>query len=73
MTGVEAALRAELAGYERYGNKDRARQVQAELDRLDAPVEPPAPLSVTDDPKTAQDDPDAVEAPERKPRKRAAR
>ncbi len=70
---VEEALRHELEGYERNGKKDRAAQVQAALDALSAPVEPPAPVSVTDDPETAQDDPDAVDAPVRKTRKRSSK
>ncbi len=53
VSAVEEALLAELEGYERSGNKDRAAQVQAELDRLAGPVVPPAPVSVTDDPETA--------------------
>lgn len=62
MSAVTEALLAELEGYKRSGNKDRAAQVQAELDRLAGPVAPPAPVSVTDDPETAQDGPGAVTA-----------
>jgi hypothetical protein len=36
-----AALTRELAGYERYGQKDRAKEVKAELDRLGADAAPP--------------------------------
>ncbi|MET8478162.1 hypothetical protein ABZV68_13265 [Streptomyces clavifer] len=49
-TAVEAAyiaaLQREREGYTRYGRKDRAAEVEAELDRLDAPFERavPAPL-----------------------------
>lgn len=57
----EAALRAELEGYERSGNKDRADQVRAELERVAAPADPPPVVSVTDDPDRAADDPVAVE------------
>lgn len=36
------ALTRELEGYETYGNKDRAKQVKEELDRLGASAKPPA-------------------------------
>ena len=61
VSAVTEALLAELEGYERSGNKDRAAQVQSELDRLAGTVSPPEPVSVTDDPEFAADDPDAVE------------
>lgn len=66
----EAALRRELEGYERSGNKERADQVRADLDRLAAPPAPPEPISVTDDPATAADDP--AEKPKPRSRKKAA-
>lgn len=44
----EEGLRHELEGYERTGNKDRARQVEAELDRISKPPAPPPTISVTD-------------------------
>lgn len=69
---TEAALRRELEGYERSGNKDRAKQVEAALEALSAPVEPPAPISVTDDPDTSADDSVAVEAPAKAKRSRKA-
>ena len=50
---VEAALRSELEGYERSGNKERADLVRAELARLSAPPVPPEAVSVTDDPEAA--------------------
>lgn len=63
--GTRGALLDELSYYERTGNKDRAKQVQAQLDLLDAPPTPPEPVSVTDAPGGA-DDPE--ERPVRKPR-----
>lgn len=73
MTGHEAALRRELGFYEARGDKDRAGQVQAELDRLAAPPVPPEPVSVTDDPSKAADDPDADGAAVVKPKAKARR
>ena len=70
MTAYEAALHAELEGYERSGNKDRADQVRAELERVAAPADPPPVVSVTDDPDRAADDPDAVAAPPKAKRAR---
>jgi len=52
----EDGLRFELEGYERSGNKDRAKQVKAELDRVAAGPVPPPAVSVTDDPDLAADD-----------------
>lgn len=69
---VEAALRRELEGYEATGRKDRAAQVQEQIDLLGVPAEPPATVSVTDDPATAADDPAAVEAPVKAKRARKA-
>lgn len=37
-----AALTQELQGYETYGNKERAKEVKAELDRLGAEGKAPA-------------------------------
>ncbi|MFJ8221408.1 hypothetical protein [Streptomyces griseus] len=52
-TAVEAAyvaaLQRERAGYTRYGRKDRAADVEAELKRLGAPLE----RAVTRPPETA--------------------
>ena len=36
-----AALKAELAGYRRYGRTDRAKDVEAELKAIGATVPPP--------------------------------
>lgn len=66
---TEAALRRELEGYERYGNEDRAAQVRAAIDALNAPVLPPEPISVSDDPETSADDPDAVETTKPSPKR----
>ena len=55
------AARAELEGYERSGNKDRADQVRAELGGSPRPADPPPVVSVTDGPDRAADDPVAVE------------
>ena len=66
VSAVTEALLAELEGYERTGKKDRADQVRAELDRLAAPPVPPEPVSVSDDPSRAEDDPAAVEPPKAK-------
>lgn len=73
MSAVTEALLAELEGYERTGKKDRADQVRAELDRLAAPPVPPEPVSVTDDPSKAADDPDADGAAVVKPKAKARR
>lgn len=54
------------------GRKDRAAQVQEQIDLLGVPAEPPATVSVTDDPATAADDPEAVEAPVKAKRARKA-
>ena len=66
MTAYEDALRFELEGYERSGDKDRAGQVRAELARVSAD---PEPVSVTDDPKLAADDPESAPKPHGRARK----
>lgn len=46
--------------------------VGTRVDLLGVPAEPPATVSVTDDPATAADDPEAVEAPVKAKRARKA-
>jgi len=69
MTAYEDGLAVELEGYERSGNKDRAGQVRAELARVSADPVPPEPVSVTDDPKLAADDPESAPKPHGRARK----
>ena len=66
-----AALEREKAHYEARGNKDRAEQVQVELDLAGAPPTPPEPISVTDDPETAADDPETASPKRAAPKTRS--